>query len=78
MMTWNYRIVEKTDKETGYTWQGIFEVYYTDGEPTAVTQEAVSLVWEVGDNTHYVLSQLEQAFKQPVLYWDDFNNKEVF
>jgi len=77
-MSWNYRIVEKIEKETGYTWQGIFEVYYVDGEPAAVSQEAIPIQWEVGENAHHILTQIREAFNHPVLYFDDFNNKEVF
>lgn len=76
-MTWSYRIVEKIE-EDGYTYQGIYEVYYTDGEPTSVTQTPVNIVWTAGESTHLILKQIERAFNEPVLHWDDIVNKEVF
>lgn len=71
-MTWNYRIVEKNGT------QGIHEVYYDNGEPTAVTENPVEIVWDVGNNACYIRNQIMQAFDQPVLYYDSFGSKTPF
>ena len=78
-MTWNYRLVEKVDEMDGYTYQGIYEVYYDDlGEPSSVTATPVPLIWTAGESTHLVLQQIQEAFNKPILHWDDIVNKEVF
>lgn len=79
-MTWNYRIVQKIERD-GETSQGIYEVYYDDaGCPQYVTENPVQIQWTLGENFIYIRNQIMQAFEQPVLYYEDFEqaDKEVF
>lgn len=76
-MTWNYRILERVEEE-GTVTQGLYEVYYDDGEPVFCTKDPVGILWDKGENFLVLRNQLMRAFEEPVLHYDDFNNKEVF
>lgn len=76
-MTWNYRIVEKRDA-SGEITQGIHEVFYSDGEPSHVTENPVEISWVVGENPGVVAKQLKEAFEKPVLYFEDFEDRIPF
>jgi hypothetical protein len=78
-MTWNYRIVEKT-LPCGEIQQGIHECYYNDrtGEPEWITEHTFSIVWNKGASTHLILEEIKEAFRKPILFYEDFENRTPF
>lgn len=76
-MSWSYRIVEKIEEDGSVT-QGIYEIYYDDCEPLFCTKEPVRILWDKGENFLVTRNQLMRAFEEPVLQYDDFEDKEVF
>lgn len=71
-MTWNYRVMKRTDKTDGEVTFGIYEVYYNkDGKINSYTAEDVGLIaatpFELG-------KRFEEAMSKPIL---DYNVLEA-
>jgi hypothetical protein len=73
-MTWNYRRVA-IKYDDGYTEYGIYEVYYdSDGSILARTEDPVGVTSDSEYNLGRVYEMMDEAFNQPVLTDEDFNN----
>ena len=77
MSTWNYRVLKKTDLNTGETIYAIHEVYYDDaGKPDGCTENSVAPMGETlaelkRDMDHYLL-----ALSKPVLAYEGLEDAE--
>lgn len=69
-MTWNYRIVKRTER--GEDFFAIHEAFYTDNRPTNITTEPIALHGESLEDLAKNLEQQQAAFRQPVLNYEDF------
>lgn len=81
-MTWNYRIVKITTKDSGeklaYPWYGLFEVYYNSKkQPYTRTVDPTTFV---GDEGHEVVEAIGMAFNDALKYdiLDDGDIKEEY
>ena len=56
-MTWNFRLVEHTDRRPRRVWYGVHEVFYNEsGKPWTMTKDPIRLD---GDSTKDVFAYLE-------------------
>lgn len=76
---WNYRIVRKTHEQESLTnpgekWVqfGIHEVYYTDGEPSMTTVDAMEPHGETLEELLEDMKHFQLALDKPVLNYEDF------
>tara|TARA_R110002096_G_scaffold359594_1_gene552501 strand:- start:1449 stop:1727 length:279 start_codon:yes stop_codon:yes gene_type:complete len=79
MSHWNFRVIRKeTDHSSGkYVTFGIYEVYYTEGKPTACTMEMMSPHGETLDELKQDIEWYQLALSKPVLDFDkDFPQEE--
>ena len=66
-MGWNYRVMRHRDAK-GRTWLAVHEAFYDDqGEVTAWTDEAVSLVAEDLEALRWDVEALTRALDYPVV-----------
>jgi len=76
---WNHRVIRKEleyDCETFVTF-GIYEVYYTEGKPTACTVEMMKPHGETLDELKQDLERFQKALEHPVLdFHKDFPQEE--
>lgn len=76
-MTWNYRLVYRKDCKTapgaGEGVYAVHEVHYADdGAPVMVTESAVGVVGETPEEAAEAYRMMGEAFRAPVLEYDDF------
>lgn len=72
MTTWNYRIMQYAGDD-GY---GIHEVYYNEsGVPENCTAEDVGVVGETIEELRASYEMMAEAFRLPVLQYDDFKGE---
>ena len=79
MSHWNFRVIRKESDFKGnkYVTFGIYEVYYTEGKPTACTMDAMTPHGETLDDLKQDMKWYEVAMKKPVLDFDkDFPQEE--
>ena len=75
-MTWNYRIIKRVNKETGYVYYALNEVFYVDGSPKAYSEYDDV----VGDSPAEIIAILQMMLRdalkdRPVLTEEDFKNE---
>lgn len=76
-MTWNCRVMVRTDKQTGEKIYAIHEVYYDqDGNPESCTENPVSPMGETVDELRGDLSHYQEALAKPVLRYEDLKPEE--
>jgi len=68
-MTWNYRIVKKDEH------YGIYEVYYSDGKPEAVTMESIAPFGDTFEELVGDFSYMIAAFGEPVLDYEEIGDE---
>ena len=80
MSHWNFRVIRKEidyPNGTKYVTFGIYEVYYTEGKPTACTMEMMSPHGETLDELKQDIEWYQLALSKPVLDFDkDFPQEE--
>lgn len=70
-MTWNYRVVRKVYNDETILW-GIHEVFYDDeGNPKAVTVDAIAPESESEEGIKTVLEWMLAALEKPILEYSD-------
>jgi hypothetical protein len=71
---WNYRLVDRSDKNEGEPWVEIVEVYYEDDEPIGFSGPSVN-----AETKELLLENLDRIIKdireQPVLKMADFKRR---
>ena len=71
MSTWNYRVLKKTDRESGETIYAIHEVYYNEaGKPEGCTENSVAPMGESLEELKERYRALYAALSKPVLIYD--------
>jgi hypothetical protein len=74
--TWNYRLVDRSDKNEGEPWVEIVEVHYEDGKPIGFSDPSVN-----AETKELLLENLERIIKdikeQPVLKMADFKRQGI-
>ena len=75
-MTWNYRIIKRVNKDTGYVYYALNEVFYVDGSPKAYSEYDDV----VGDSPAEIIAILQMMLRdalkdRPVLTEEDFKNE---
>ena len=67
-MTWNYRVLQRTDEKTGEKTYAIHEVYYDKtGKPEACTEDAVAPMGETPEELREDMEHYLVALKNPIL-----------
>lgn len=70
-MSWNYRVVKKT--QNGETTYGIHECYYDEnGNPSSITVEPMDPHGESIEELRDDLELMSLALTRPVLNFDDY------
>ena len=73
-MSWNYRVVKKTDSKSKTVWYNIHEVYYSkDGSIDAWSENPISPHGDTPEELKIDLELMMAAFNHPVLT-EDRNN----
>jgi hypothetical protein len=69
-MSWNYRVVKRTDK-AGFDYYGIHEVYYNKrGEICLISEDAIAPSGEDFDELRADVNNMQGAFGKPVLVYE--------
>ena len=76
-MTFNYRIIKRVNKDTGYVYYALNEVFYVDGTPKAYSEYDDV----VGDSPAEIIAILQMMLRDakkdvPVLTEEDFKKEE--
>ena len=73
---WNYRVIEFHNKEKGYKWRALHEVYYKNGKPCGHTEDPATLEWDADEeiDIDWILKSIKSAFEKPVLLESDFHD----
>ena len=72
MSKWNYRLIRHKDKNNA-DYFAIHEVFYGDEDkPTSVTENGADIGGDSIGEAKEVLDSMQEAFKQPVLDYEDF------
>ena len=75
-MSWNYRVVVKSDKDE--TWFGIHEAYYdAAGRVTMISENAIAPCGESLEELVRDLDNMQHAFDQPALRYEDIGKGEA-
>lgn len=77
MSTWNYRVLERTDKNSGDTTYAIHEVYYNDeGKPDGCTENSVAPMGESLAELKADMDHYRQALEKPTLVYDSLEEAD--
>ena len=74
MTTWNHRVVDMTAENDGETLFAIREVHYRNGRPAGHGEP--SMVSESMDGLEWLVDEIRDALRQPVMKPEDFNGGE--
>ena len=76
-MTWNYRVLQKTDEKTGEETYAIHEVYYhKTGKPEGCTEKATVPMGETPEELQDDMDHYLAALKNTILIYDDLQEAE--
>jgi hypothetical protein len=72
-MSWNYRLIEFADPDSGEPWQAIHEVYYDErGNPTSYQESPAAVMGDNQQEVRDVLCKMTEALLRPALVERDF------
>lgn len=71
---WNYRVIRKVHKLKDEEWVqfGIHEVYYSDGEPSMCSVDAMAPHGDTSEELQEDAKHFQLALTKPVLNYEDF------
>jgi len=74
-MSWNYRIIEFKDPNTG-PWRAIHEVFYDDNQkPKLYAEFPAGVIASEDEKLADVLDMMRKALDRPVLFETDFKGE---
>lgn len=74
--SWNYRVVHRV--QHGGDIFAIHEAYYTDNQPTLISENPTHPLGETPDELKQEFEAFTRALAQPILEYEDFDAAKAF